>query len=213
MKVISLGWGVQSFTLAAMAVLGELGPVDYAIHSDTTFESRLTYQFRERWETWLNERGVKVVTVKAGVMPDPTNCRGGVAIPAYVNYHKPGLHRQCTYEWKIRPMRQWLQANRAGEKIELLLGISLDEFKRMKGSDVQYITHNHSTAEWRQIRAVAEDWQLAVTVDRAVRKGRPPYDLFVHPDRKPLDQVDFRTAEEKGQLSLWDNECTGICGI
>ena len=31
MKVISLGWGVQSFTLAAMVALGELEPVDYAI--------------------------------------------------------------------------------------------------------------------------------------------------------------------------------------
>ena len=33
MKIISLGWGVQSFTLAAMVALGELEPVDFAIHA------------------------------------------------------------------------------------------------------------------------------------------------------------------------------------
>jgi hypothetical protein len=34
---ISLGWGVQSFTLAAMVALGELPPVDVAIHADVHF--------------------------------------------------------------------------------------------------------------------------------------------------------------------------------
>jgi len=47
MKSLSLGWGVQSFTLAAMVALGDLEPVDVAIHADTTHEangwaSRLT---------------------------------------------------------------------------------------------------------------------------------------------------------------------------
>ena len=41
MRVISLGWGVQSFTLAAMVALGELEPIDAAIHADTTHDSVL----------------------------------------------------------------------------------------------------------------------------------------------------------------------------
>lgn len=36
LRVISLGWGVQSWSLAAMAALGEIPRVDYAIHADTT---------------------------------------------------------------------------------------------------------------------------------------------------------------------------------
>lgn len=35
LKVLSLGWGVQSWTLAAMVALKELPPVDYAVHADT----------------------------------------------------------------------------------------------------------------------------------------------------------------------------------
>ena len=63
MKIISLGWGVQSWTLAAMVALGELPPVDFAIHSDTTWERASTYEFARQWTPWLEERGVKVVTV------------------------------------------------------------------------------------------------------------------------------------------------------
>ena len=63
MRVISLGWGVQSFTLAAMAALGEIEPVDYVIHSDTGYESVLTYEFAESWSWWLEVQGVNVVTV------------------------------------------------------------------------------------------------------------------------------------------------------
>ena len=36
---LSLGWGVQSWTIAAMAALGELPPIDLAIHADTGHEA------------------------------------------------------------------------------------------------------------------------------------------------------------------------------
>ena len=173
-----------------------------------------------------------------------------VDIPAYsISRNGDGqIQRRCTFDWKIAPIRRWLQANRDGETVEQWIGISLDEFQRMKPSDVKYITTiwplidkrmtrnecrkwlsgngldippksactfcpYHSTAEWRRIKGNESDWAEAVAVDDAIRKARPPFDLFLHPSRKPLAEVDFRTAEEKGQLSLWDNECTGICGI
>ena len=66
-KVLSLGWGVQSFTLAAMVALGEFEQVDLAINADTTHEVSWTYTFAEKYTPWLQERGVKVETVK----PDP----------------------------------------------------------------------------------------------------------------------------------------------
>jgi len=35
----------------------------------------------------------------------------------------------------------------------------------------------------------------------------------VHPARIPLVDVDLRSEQDKGQLSLWDNECAGVCGV
>jgi hypothetical protein len=35
----------------------------------------------------------------------------------------------------------------------------------------------------------------------------------MHAQRVPLEQVDLSTAEDRGQLSLFNNECEGMCGV
>ena len=258
MKIISLGWGVQSFTLAAMVALGELEPVDFAIHADTTHESALTYEFASRWTPWLQKRGVVVVVVVAShEKKNIIGKWGGVQLPAFTaSANGDGqIRRQCTHEWKIRPMREWISAEleRRGitkrpATVEQWLGISWDESQRMKDADVQYIKNRwpliekrmrrrdcvswleahglevpprsactfcpfKKTEEWRLTKSIPADWRSAVEVDAMIRNARPPEAIYIHPSRKPLEQVDFRTAEEKGQLSLWDAECSGICGV
>lgn len=179
MRVISLGWGVQSFALAAMSALGVLPKVDVAIHADTTYERSETYEFARRWTPWLEERGVKVITVtghRNGAVLDEW---GGVFIPAYTAYEdgRPSgmLRRQCTGDWKIAPIRRWIreQTGHYGEndylpylmamgggnelarllvqamiaedgalpQVEMWLGITLDEIKRMKPSGVQWMVN------------------------------------------------------------------------
>ncbi len=140
MMCISLGWGTQSFGLAAMSALGELPHVDAAIHADTGHEASATYEFAARWTPWLEAHGVRVVTVR----PDPKyaeciNAFGGVMLPAYTNAGR--FPRQCTSNWKIYPIRRWLQANRNGERVQQWIGITADEAYRVKPSDVQYIEH------------------------------------------------------------------------
>ena len=63
-RYLSLGWGVQSFTLAAMMALEALTRVDIVIHADTAHESELTYRFAQKWTPWLGEHGITVVTVQ-----------------------------------------------------------------------------------------------------------------------------------------------------
>lgn len=253
LTALSLGWGVQSWTLAGMVAFGELPAIDAAIHADTTHERGATYDFARRWTPWLEERGVKVVTVtNTDRIADNT---AEIDIPAYTISEKDAvrgqLRRQCTHDWKIAPLRRWLQANRNGSPVEMWLGISLDEYQRMKDSDVKYITNRwpliekrmtrqdcikwlqshglevppksscvfcpyHSIAGWRDVKKSPEDWQKAVDVDKAIRKSRPPYDLFVHNACMPLEEVDLRTPKERGQLELWadtDAECGGVCFV
>ena len=251
MKVLSLGWGRQSFALAVMCANGDFERPDVLLHADTTHENSGTYKTAETWTPWFTLRGLRVVTVK----PDAKKTEAfdqwrGVYIPAFTA-SKNGdgqLNRQCTGNWKIAPMRRWLQANRNSENVEMWIGISLDEFQRMKDSPVKYITHRyplvelkmtvadcikyltqhgydipprsscvfcpyHNFEEWRQIQRSPEDWAHAVAHDEAIRKIRPPFDLFVHPSRRPLSEIDFRNEEDRGQINLWDNECEGLCGV
>jgi 3'-phosphoadenosine 5'-phosphosulfate sulfotransferase (PAPS reductase)/FAD synthetase len=86
MKVISLGWGVQSWTLAAMAALGEI-EADVAIHADTTWEKSATYDFARQWQPWLENHGLRVAVV-GGDNPPVVPRRGGEN--AY-----PGAHQHA----------------------------------------------------------------------------------------------------------------------
>ena len=248
-SILSLGWGVQSFTLAAMSALGEIDGLDVAIHSDTTHERTSTYEFAKEWTPWLIEKGLRVVTVNDPTQPQKVTTLK-TDIPAFtLSESKTGgmLRRQCTHRWKVMPIRRWLRKVYPREKIEQWLGISLDEFKRMRISDVKYIDNRYPLVEkmmtrwdcvrWLQERSLAvpdrsscvfcpyhdvlewqglagsEDWSKVVQVDTQIRKARPPYDLFLHQNRKPITEVDLRTPQEKGQLSMWDEECAGVCNV
>lgn len=76
----------------------------------------------------------------------------------------------------------------------------------------------HSDAQWRSIRDDdPEGWALSVEIDRVMRRGPARKELggdwFLHSSLKPLDQVDLSTAEDRGQLNMFNNECEGMCGV
>lgn len=254
MNIISLGWGTQSFTLAAMVALGELEPVYAAVHSDTGHEMSGTYDFAKRWTPWLEDRGVKVVTVQAEDN-SVVSKYDFVQIPAFSKDGKKltQMKRQCTSEWKIFPLRRWVKAQRKfvpeirrKELVDLWIGITTDEAARMKPSGLQYITHKwplvdmgfsrndciswleergleipprssctfcpfHSTEEWRNVLENPIDLENAIMVDELIRDKKPPEQMFVHPSRTPLSLVGLDESRE--QLRLWDEECSGVCGI
>lgn len=65
----------------------------------------------------------------------------------------------------------------------------------------------HSLAAWQGMkRENGHDWREAVDLDQTIRDKRPPYPLFVHPARVPLEQAvvipeDFGAS----QLSLLES--------
>jgi len=171
LRILSLGWGIQSWTLAAMAALEEIPPVDYAIHADTTHEHVGTYEHAAKWTPWLEEHGVKVVTVRGrrtDVIQRWESSTAGIMIPAYtaaLTGKKGQLARQCTRTWKVDPIRrivsQFLKAagipKRPGA-VHSLQGISLDEWRRMRPSDVKYIENIYPLVDMRITRAACVAW-------------------------------------------------------
>ena len=170
---LSLGWGVQSWTIAAMAALEELPPLDLAIHSDTGHEASGTYTHAEKWTSWLEERGVSVVTVRPennSVVREDWGKKSdspSIEIPAFTLKHpregsaakaKEGqIGRQCTRQWKIMPIRKHLRSilgagRPKAESVECWQGISLDEWSRMRNSDVGYIKNVYPLVDLRMTR-------------------------------------------------------------
>ena len=80
----------------------------------------------------------------------------------------------------------------------------------------------HSNATWRELRDNSpEEWADAVAFDYEMRdgfsgmKGKNTLKskLYLHSQRIPLAQVDLSTDLDRGQMSLFGNECEGMCGV
>jgi hypothetical protein len=70
---------------------------------------------------------------------------------------------------------------------------------------------------WAKVKANESDWMKAVEYDRALRHKRPVGgELFVHPDRVPLDQAsvpDLNAMRALFDADGFENECEGYCGV
>lgn len=268
-RILSLGAGVQSSTLALMIAHGELPPVKAAIFADTQWEPRKVYE----WLDWLEgeiqrlPHQFPIYRVSQGNLRTDIltrqNSTGGrfAAVPWFI-INPDGTHgmgrRQCTFEYKLRPLHR--QARKLadlakgqrskGEIVEMLIGISTDEALRMKPSRERWARNAwplidermsrqdclrwmerkgyslppksscigcpyHSIHEWRAIKADPEAWADALEVDAAIRA--PMRGLlgqqFMISQRIPLADLDLSTAEDHGQVDMFNNECEGMCGV
>jgi len=72
----------------------------------------------------------------------------------------------------------------------------------------------HTNDEWRRIKSDPEQWADAVEVDRAIRHADGmDGQVFLHRGCRPLEQIDLRSDEDKGQMTFgFRNECLGYCG-
>lgn len=157
LRVLSLGAGVQSSTLLLMAVHGEIS-LDRAIFADTQVEPASVYAYLETLVPIAERAGIPVDVVTGGHLgQEVLRGSGATSIPAFTSGGGP-LGRQCTRDFKIRPIRRHLQKIRNGRPVTMLLGISVDEFHRAKTSSVKYITHEFPLLTRRMTRADCLTW-------------------------------------------------------
>ena len=155
LRVLSLGAGVQSTTLALMAGHGEIGPMpDCAIFADTQDEPAAVYEHLA-WLASGNVLPFPVLKVTAGRLSDALR-RGDEAarIPCFI---RDGSlkQRQCTRNFKIRVIRREIRrllgvGDRGHVRpgmVESWIGISTDEAIRKKPSGVGFITNRHPLIE------------------------------------------------------------------
>ena len=159
-RTISWGCGVQSTALAVMSALGDLEPVDVVITADTGWEQQRTYEIREFYAKWLRDRGQQVEIIAGGDIRQ-AGALAHIHIPFWTSDGGP-LQRQCTREFKIRPIRRRVREvlgfhptrppHPKPGSIEMWIGISLDEYTRIKDSRVKFIRHRWPLIEKRLTR-------------------------------------------------------------
>ena len=166
LNVLSLGAGRQSTALALMAAHGEITPMpNAAIFADTGDEPAWVYDTL-RWLQSGNVLPFPVVVVKRGDL-GPRLLAGDdeARIPAFVK--AGGLAgRQCTRNFKIRPIRRAVRellgvgprGYIAPGSVSQWIGISRDEAHRMKQSGAAYVVNRWPLIEAGLSVADCETW-------------------------------------------------------
>lgn len=163
LRVLSLGAGVQSTTLALMMAEGEIEPADAAIFADTQWEPQSVYQHLN-WLRESNRLPFPVHIVTAGNLRENIRTRrnttGGhyAVIPWHIitaNGSQSIGRRQCSNEYKLEPImrkiRELLGVSRHGNiargSVEVVIGISRDEAHRMRTPRQAYMRNVYPLVE------------------------------------------------------------------
>lgn len=160
--ILSLGAGTQSTDVLLRGLRGEFGEVpSHAIFADTGNESKGVYTYLEWLQKYVDkEYSFTIDVVAAGnIYEDALAYLEGTrkryeGIPYYTKNPITGkkgiLRRQCTGDYKIRPVRKYIRKVLPKvKKVSLWLGISYDEMQRMKQANVKWITHRFPLIEKR----------------------------------------------------------------
>ncbi len=174
LKILSLGAGVQSSTLALMMEKGLAPKPDYAVFSDTQGEPKEVY----KWLEWLKTQlSFPVLVISAGSLPEALRKSNrdeyvrGATIPMFTRNKKTGkkgiIRRACTSTFKIEPITKKIRellGVAKGRKVpkehhvQQFFGISRDEPQRMRTSSYHYITFNYPLIDLKITRQGCKDW-------------------------------------------------------
>ena len=154
LRILSLGAGVQSTTVALMMMHGEIAPADHVIFSDTGWEAKRVYEHLTWLEGVLSQSTMKFHRVSNGnIREDLMHPSKRVASLPYHTMNEQGkrgmTRRQCTMEYKITPLNKkarelaGIQPRKKYKEhlVTRIIGISSDELERMRDASFTW-EHN-----------------------------------------------------------------------
>jgi len=178
LRILSLGAGVQSSTMALMANEGAFGPLpDYAIFADTGWEPKKVYEHLKWLKTQLKypviicKNHLKSGSIKEDIVNEISKEKGFLHIPFFAKNTETGKigigPRQCTRNYKITPINRKIR-HLIGLKdrqrfprsiwVEVWVGISTDEAMRMKPSREKWIKNIWPLIDKNMSRQACLDW-------------------------------------------------------
>ena len=170
LRVLSLGAGVQSSTIAMMIASKELPSVDCAIFADTGWEPRAVYDWLGWVEAHVPFPVYRVrkddVDLRTAALNRP-NKRHGFAVPFFHGDAGRSPYRECTVEWKINPIIQKCRELLGIPKgrrvppnvwVQMVVGISWDEAQRATNGPIRFILNDYPLIERRWTRQRCLEW-------------------------------------------------------
>lgn len=163
-RVISTGGGVQS---TAMLVLAAQGEIDYRtalfcnVGDDS--ENPATLEYLERYaKPYCDLHGIELIELQTKLRDGTTDTivkrlerqKRTVHIPMRMSGNGAPGNRSCTFDFKIKQVAKWTKAHGAtvDHPASVALGISIDEYQRMKSSTVPHQVSDYPLIDRRLSR-------------------------------------------------------------
>jgi hypothetical protein len=173
-KILSLGAGVQSTTLALMAARDVIERPDYAIFADTGGEPEVVYKHLDWLETVLpfpviraRRAGPTLAELAINIAHNPISQSAKPPWYTLKNNKTGMMSKQCTKEFKVSVVRAEIR-KLLGVKpkmqvprdtvVEQWLGISTDEAHRMKPADASWLVNKWPLIELNMARSDCLAW-------------------------------------------------------
>ena len=237
LRILSLGAGVQSSTLALMIEKGEIPMVDAGIFADVKAEPQEVYDWLKYLQSQITKFPIYIVSyrdLKKDILDASKGEFKAFTAPFFtknIQTQKKGmLQRQCTADYKIKPVIQKIRSllglkkgekRKKGTNVELLMGISKDEVQRMKINPIKYITNIYPLIDKDFRRSNCLDWikkhnypkppRSACTFCpfhsnlewKQIKKNKKEWEEVVALDKAIRNQERFK-EKNKGSASLKD---------
>ncbi len=161
-RILSLGAGVQSSTIAMMMKNGEILPADLAVFADTGAEPHNVYQYLDWLAENMNVPLLRVSRDDGLTEAIKLACIGEtkrVSSPPLFTENGGKIFRKCTWDYKVTPIRKALR-KQGYTKVTMIRGISFEERQRAKNSDVKWITHEHPLVDMGMTRLDCKRWMV-----------------------------------------------------
>jgi hypothetical protein len=252
-RVQAFGGGVQSVTLLRMILAGEVDQVDAVVFADTQAEPQHVYEVVEREKALCDAAGIPFYIVTHGNLAtdwqkrSPTRTKASFHVPLFTKPLEGGragmLMRSCTGVYKIDVIAKLLRnLGWKKEGVELFMGISTDEIRRVKPSLKSYITNRYPLIEADMRRGDCHAYLARLGISaaksacvfcpyrsaaswRAVKDNPSDWTAAVEYDRGIRDArpgyqlfvhvscTPLESAVMDDEPSLFDDECAGVCGV
>jgi hypothetical protein len=182
LSVLSFGGGVNSAVLLEWALSGDL-QVDVVLFADTGNNSQATASYVAASQERCKAAGLPFVIVSHGNMLKDFMAPEGRFVSLPLNYVIPGkrisrLRRQCTQEYKQRPIEDFLLSyllshdyatlNTRGQRrvkrgfyIRQYIGFTLDESRRVRVDRRHWVHLTYPLIEHGFCRETCIDWLFA----------------------------------------------------
>lgn len=115
-------------------------------------------------------------------------------------------------------VHRWPLVDAGMKRYQCLLWMERNGFPKPPRSACVYCPF-HSDSEWQRLKIEEPiEFNRAVQFERDLQSQKAKTDNmkgipFLHNSMKPLSEIDFSTEEERGQLNMFENDCSGHCGV